>query len=148
MTLACPKCGSRNLRYAHLRGSSERFWSLFGIRPLRCRSCYCRFIERTWHVASMRFARCPRCWRMDLSRWSKNDYHITFLTNLLLKLGGNPYRCAYCRVNFVSFRKRKERYDPQHRKERRRRGGKAEPVQREETQEPEPDSSERDLSRD
>jgi hypothetical protein len=29
---------------------------------------------------------------------------------LLLRLGGNPHRCEYCRYNFVSFRQRKEKY--------------------------------------
>lgn len=70
----------------------------------------------------MRFARCPRCWRMDLSRWNKNDYRVSFFTSLALSLGGNPYRCEYCRVNFVSFRKRKERYDPRRRKQKRKHG--------------------------
>jgi hypothetical protein len=121
MPVACPKCGSRNLRYAHLRGTSEHLWSWFGIRPLRCRICYCRFIERTWRISSIRFARCPRCWRLDLSRWNRDDYHVSFFKGLLLNLGGNPYRCEYCRVNFVSFRKRKERYNPQRRREQRKR---------------------------
>jgi hypothetical protein len=53
---------------------------------------------------------------MDLSRWSRNDYRTTFFADLLLHLGGNPYRCPYCRLNFVSFRKRKERYVPRKRK--------------------------------
>ena len=57
---------------------------------------------------------------MDLSRWSRNDYRVSFFTGLLLSLGGSPYRCEYCRVNFVSFRRRKERYDPQKRKAKRR----------------------------
>jgi len=120
MSVTCPKCGSRNLRYAHLRTQSERLWSILGIRPLRCRSCYCRFIERTWRISTMRFARCPRCWRMDLSRWSRNDYRVPFFRGLLLSLGASPYRCEYCRVNFVSFRRRKEKYDPQKRKAKRR----------------------------
>jgi hypothetical protein len=59
---------------------------------------------------------------MDLSRWNKNDYRVSFFTSLALSLGGNPYRCEYCRVNFVSFRKRKERYDPQRRKQKRKHG--------------------------
>jgi hypothetical protein len=57
---------------------------------------------------------------MDLSRWSSNDYQTSFLTDLMLRLGANPYRCEYCRVNFVSFRKRKERYSPQRRKQKRK----------------------------
>lgn len=57
---------------------------------------------------------------MDLSRWSRNDYRISFFTGLLLHLGANPYRCEYCRVNFISFRRRKEKYDPLKRKAKRR----------------------------
>ncbi len=57
---------------------------------------------------------------MDLSRWSKNNYRVTFWKNVLLLLGGHPYRCEYCRVNFVSFRRRKERYDPLRRKQQRK----------------------------
>jgi hypothetical protein len=57
-----------------------------------------------------------------LSRWSRNDYQVTFFTSVFLTLGGNPYRCEYCRVNFVSFRKRKERYDPRKRKQARKHG--------------------------
>jgi hypothetical protein len=47
---------------------------------------------------------------MDLSRWSVADYRPDATARLLLALGASPYRCPYCRVNFVSFRKRKERY--------------------------------------
>jgi hypothetical protein len=57
---------------------------------------------------------------MDLSRWSRNDYRVPFFRGLLLSLGASPYRCEYCRVNFVSFRRRKEKYDPQKRKAKRR----------------------------
>jgi hypothetical protein len=117
MPLTCPNCNSRSLRYARVRGFAERFWTCFGIRPLRCRDCHTRFIERTWRLRHIRFARCPRCWRMDLSRWTPADYRISATTWLLLALGGQPYRCEYCRVNFVSFRKRKERYRARRRKQ-------------------------------
>ncbi len=49
---------------------------------------------------------------MDLSRWSRSDYRVSFFKGLALHLGANPYRCEYCRCNFVSFRRRKEKYDP------------------------------------
>jgi hypothetical protein len=58
---------------------------------------------------------------MDLSRWSRTDYRVSFFGGLLLGLGANPYRCEYCRVNFISFRKRKERYNPQRRRAQRKR---------------------------
>ena len=54
---------------------------------------------------------------MDLAHWSQEDYHVPLLRRLLLKIGAHPYRCAYCRVNFVSFRKRRERYRSHHRSE-------------------------------
>ena len=118
MPLTCPKCGSRNLRYSRLRSFSERCWGWIGVRPLRCRDCRIRFIDRTWRLADVQYARCPRCWRMDLSRWSEDDYHVPLLRRLLLRLGAKPYRCHYCRVNFVSFRRRREKFKPRRRRSR------------------------------
>lgn len=48
---------------------------------------------------------------MDLSRWSREYYSPPLLTRLMLRLGAKPIRCAYCRVNFWSFRVVKERFD-------------------------------------
>lgn len=110
MSLLCPNCKSRNLRYARVRSLAERLWTYAGIRPLRCRDCRTRFIERTWRLSAVKYARCPRCWREDLTRWSVEDYYPPTGTRVLLALGASPYRCAYCRVNFVSFRKRKMKY--------------------------------------
>jgi hypothetical protein len=47
---------------------------------------------------------------MDLSLWSEKDCHITLLMELQMKLGGKPFRCEYCRINFVSFRRRHEKF--------------------------------------
>jgi hypothetical protein len=80
------------------------------VRPLRCRDCRTRFTDRTWRLTSIRYARCPRCWRMDLSTWSEEDYYTPFLRRVALRLGGKPWRCEYCRCNFVSFRARRERF--------------------------------------
>ena len=110
MPLVCPRCGSRHLRYAHRHSLSEHLWSWVGVRPLRCRDCRLRFVERTWRLGSMRFARCPKCWRMDLNIWSLEDFPSTARQRLLMRLGASRYRCEYCRVNFVSFRPRLEKY--------------------------------------
>jgi len=110
--LKCPQCGSYDLRYARLRRPSERFWSWLGTRPLRCRKCRTRFIARTWRLENLRWARCPKCWRMDLSSWSEREYPVSALRRLLLALGAHPWRCEYCRYNFVSFRPRKEGWRP------------------------------------
>jgi hypothetical protein len=47
---------------------------------------------------------------MDLSVWSEESYRTTLSNRLLLTIGAKPYRCEYCRCNFVSFRFRKEKY--------------------------------------
>lgn len=55
---------------------------------------------------------------MDLSRWSLEDYRPGAFSRLLLRLGANPWRCEYCRHNFVSFRPRKLRYQPRRHRSR------------------------------
>lgn len=47
---------------------------------------------------------------MDLSSWSEKDFHESLGTLLLLRMGAKPYRCEYCRLNFASFRSRKEKF--------------------------------------
>jgi hypothetical protein len=108
--LECPLCGSRNLRYSHRRNRRERLLSLIGIRPLRCRDCRARFVARTWRLSNIRWARCPRCWRTDLATWSPQQHRPSALQRLWLALGAHPWRCEYCRVNFVSFRPAREPY--------------------------------------
>jgi len=49
---------------------------------------------------------------MDLSVWSERHYRVSGFKSFLLSLGANPYRCESCRHNFLSFRRRKERYRP------------------------------------
>jgi hypothetical protein len=106
LTITCPLCGSANLRYAHVRGFGERMLSLGGIRPLRCRNCRHRFAARTWSLAAALYARCPRCWRTDLARWSEQYSEVSLWTRLAMRLGAHRFRCEYCRVNFASFRPR------------------------------------------
>jgi len=110
MIEACPQCGSSNIRFAHMRTPAERAAIVFGVRPLRCRDCRARFKARVWKLSEAAYARCSRCWRTDLASWSPSQYRVSFFKSLLLFLGANPYRCEYCRHNFVTFRIRKQRY--------------------------------------
>lgn len=45
---------------------------------------------------------------MDLNQWTGKNYEPPFFTGLMCSLGANRWRCEYCRINFASFRKRKE----------------------------------------
>jgi hypothetical protein len=58
----------------------------------------------------MRYARCPKCLRLELSTWSEQYYRPPAVTVMKLRLGATPYRCDFCRCNFASFRACKERF--------------------------------------
>lgn len=47
---------------------------------------------------------------MDLSLWNDKDCRISMFSAIRLGMGAKPYRCEYCRVNFLSFRPRYERH--------------------------------------
>lgn len=106
---ACPSCGSRRLRGSHARNRSERFWSAVGFVPVRCSDCAERFTQSLWQFGNWQYARCPRCYRLDLSIWSESHYIVSWDMRLLLTLGAKKFRCEICRHNFVSFQRRKER---------------------------------------
>ncbi len=90
------------------RTIAEYWAALRGLHSLRCRDCQYRFQGRTMVPSDLKYARCPRCLRMDLNLWSERDFAPTRSMSALVRLGGRRYRCEYCRVNFVSFRRRKE----------------------------------------
>ena len=114
MQLECPKCGSRDARVAHCRSLGEWFKGIVGIYPLRCRRCKTRWATSTWEAAAWKFARCPKCYRQELSTWSEQHYSPPRWTLLRLRLGATPYRCAACRCNFASFKKCKEKFAWRH----------------------------------
>jgi hypothetical protein len=108
MALACPKCGSRHLRPARYQNLEERLNALRFISPLRCRDCRTRFISKTVFLEDLFYARCPECDRMDLNGWTGKTYKATGWTHMKVLLGAHKWRCEYCRLNFASFRTRKE----------------------------------------
>ncbi len=67
-----------------------------------------------WAGDSFKFARCPRCYRQDLTTWSLEYYHPPTSTALKLKMGANAVRCAACRCNFASFRPIKAKFAWRH----------------------------------
>lgn len=106
----CPKCGSKSIRTSRVRGFAERILSVLGVCPFRCRNCSHRFTAAVWDVATVRYARCPKCLRTELSTWSQQYYNPPWTTRFILGIGATPYRCEFCRCNFASFRACKERF--------------------------------------
>lgn len=103
-TIKCPKCGSNRVRPSLTQSWIERVLETFGFVQIRCRDCDERFGSGLIDVRNAIYARCPRCYRLDLGSWKLDHYHVTFWSRVLLKIGGRPRRCDACRWNFVSFR--------------------------------------------
>ena len=116
--MVCPECGARKLRISQVRGFLEWFGSICGVYPLKCAECGARFRHRIWDLSHLLFAKCPRCHKMDLAKWSDHHYNAPFSYRLKIILAGQRRRCVYCRHNFVSWRPLKEHFDMKKRIER------------------------------
>jgi len=114
MQLSCPKCGTREIRISHRRGLFERLKGVFGVCQLRCRRCRNRWETSVWRDGAWKFARCPRCYRQELTTWSEHYYHPPRWIVMMLRMGATPYRCAACRCNFASFKRCKEKFSWRH----------------------------------
>ena len=106
--MECPNCGNRFLRPSRPRTLQERLESWFFVSPVRCDHCSHRFVTDILGLAYIGFARCPKCHRMDLNRWTGESYHPKGITKFKVMFGARRFRCEYCRLNFASFRRRKE----------------------------------------
>jgi hypothetical protein len=114
MQLDCPQCGIRDARVSRPRGLIERAKSFVGLTQLRCRRCERRWETSVWAGGAWRFARCPRCYRQELTSWNRQHYHPPRWTRFLLRVGAAAMRCEACRCNFASFKPRKGRYSRRH----------------------------------
>lgn len=108
MSVQCPNCGSRFLRESKPRDAAERLAQWRFVSPLRCLDCKTRFVASTVSLGDLLYAHCPKCDRMDLNQWTGKNYEPPFFVGLKVSFGANRWRCEYCRINFASFRKRKE----------------------------------------
>lgn len=93
----------------------RKFFRIFGIYLFRCEDCGHLFRSSIQRVRYFLYAKCPKCHRMDLSRWTREFYNAPFLTRFMLGLGAKPVRCEYCRNNFWSFRLVREKFSKEKR---------------------------------
>ncbi len=112
MNKGCPSCGSKNLRPSQSDNILESIGSLFGFGPVRCRECEHRFSEAKLWLPTVHYARCPKCFREDLSDWAEKYFYPPFYSRMLLHVGAKAHRCSVCRNNFVSFFPRKREFTP------------------------------------
>lgn len=110
MVLACPNCGSDEVRLSRQKNAVRQVLRLFGLYHFRCEDCGHLYKASIHTVEHLIFAKCPTCHRMDLSRWTQEHYRPSWWTQLMLSIGAKPTRCEYCRNNFWSFRPVRERF--------------------------------------
>jgi len=106
----CPSCGNETVRNVKTRGFLETLHALTGGYAFRCPDCGTRFIDWPMGVSSAIYAKCPRCFRMDLAIWDPKYYRSGKWTELKIWLGAHRWRCDVCRCNFTSWRPRREKY--------------------------------------
>jgi hypothetical protein len=108
MILKCTECGARDARICQPANLVEHLKTWFGTVQLRCHRCPNRWETSVWANGAWRYARCPRCYRQELTTWNRHDYRPPCWTLIKLRLGAAPHRCAPCRCNFASFKRCKE----------------------------------------
>jgi len=94
---------------SHARGTKEKILRWMGVYPVRCEECDTRFLDSIWRFSDAPYARCPRCYRMDLGTWDLKYYEPPSGQKFRMNLGAKRFRCEACRCNFVSFRLLKEK---------------------------------------
>ena len=108
--ISCPHCDSANLRSVKPKNLNEFIGELLGTYSFRCARCGNQFQHSVFGLSTIFNAKCPRCFRMDLTTWSESHYRPTSLMRLQMLFGARRVRCEACRCNFVSFRKRSATY--------------------------------------
>ncbi|SRR5581483_1851162 len=114
MQLTCPNCGTRDIRVSRPHGLLERLKNWLGLSPLRCRRCRYRWETSVWANGAWRYARCPQCYRQELTKWKETRYNAPRWTRFLLRLGARAHRCEACRCNFADFRPPREAFSWRH----------------------------------
>jgi predicted Zn-ribbon and HTH transcriptional regulator len=86
----------------------EDLSKIAGFCPVRCRDCGHRYTKALLWLDDFWNARCPKCYRTELSDWEEPYYYPPRYLRLLLRIGAKGHRCKKCRYNFVSFMNRKK----------------------------------------
>lgn len=108
--VSCPNCGDHRVRLSRPGNFVEFIGEFLGSYCFRCLRCGNQFQFSVFGLSSWWYAKCPRCFRMDLTTWSESNYRPSVWIKFRTLLGARRVRCEACRCNFVSNRKKKEDY--------------------------------------
>jgi DNA-directed RNA polymerase subunit RPC12/RpoP len=101
--LICENCGSENLRRSRRRSLSEFRRMAFGDYPFRCVDCGHRSWINVLLLSKLKYAKCPRCMSLKVTRCTSKSLHLSFTNELRLSAGARLYRCTLCHHPFASF---------------------------------------------
>ena len=104
MAVACPECSAIDVRMSKGKNRFEQALDLFGVPTMRCLDCSNRWKHSLWRIHEIFHARCPRCYRLELTTWDETYYHVPRTWKIPSGLGAKKVRCKACRHNFLSFR--------------------------------------------
>ncbi|MEZ5352007.1 MAG: hypothetical protein R2762_05170 [Bryobacteraceae bacterium] len=110
MISVCSKCRSKNTRMVRAKGLWQHLTTLLGFYTIHCKDCGAR--QKIPFYGISIYARCPNCLREDLSDWAEPYRFPPRYQRWLRNFGAKGHRCSPCRINFVSFRPRREDYVP------------------------------------
>jgi hypothetical protein len=102
--MICPRCQTDACRRSHRSGAIDLFFSLFGLRPWRCRGCELRFFAWKVPIPYAFYVHCPKCGNMDVQRIARERVDEGLFLWIQRILGIKAYRCDPCRTRFFSVR--------------------------------------------
>lgn len=102
----CPECGATEFRVSRFRDFGEWLQSWFGVHWMRCKKCGARYSDHPWRWSTLWYAKCPRCYEMELRDWQEKYHLPPWRVRILTSFGWKQQRCEACRYNFVSLRPR------------------------------------------
>jgi hypothetical protein len=101
----CSSCGSDDLRRSYSTSLTELPKMFRGVYPFRCMSCRERCWVSVWSLGDGKNPRCPRCLNIDVLPTATHRMRLRLWQRLLLALGAQAQRCAFCSYRFVSFKR-------------------------------------------
>ncbi|MCC6585698.1 MAG: hypothetical protein IT168_03180 [Bryobacterales bacterium] len=103
MMSVCPNCGSERVHVSRGRSLFGRLAYCLGLSTVYCKNCHHRLSEMDNWWDNVRWARCPICYRRDLTDWAEKYLYPRSWERFQVLIGARKHRCRYCRLNFVSF---------------------------------------------
>lgn len=102
--VCCSECGSSSVRSAPSHSLASKIGEFVGYFRVRCEDCGHRWLAYLGLLHDPLAAKCPKCYRTNLTSWNPKYYTPSLLTRIYIALGARRVRCERCRYNFASMK--------------------------------------------